>query len=173
MHFHSERGNGILGWLRIFLFTAPFLLHTACSSTEIPLPQSIGSLRLDQVQSGEEARREIDRLHGQQISFQKGYIGTYVAEDGSAKLWVSEHGSAEEAAEAIDKMARSMELGRQQVFWHFRKILIEGLTVYFAVGMGQAHYFFQRGVKVIWLAVDPALAKKALVDVIEKIPPDP
>lgn len=173
MHFHSERGNGILAWLGVFLFAAPFLLHTACSSTDIPLPQSIGSLRLEQVQSGEEARREIDRLHGQQISFQGGYIGTYVAENGSAKLWVSEHGSAEEAAEAIDKMVQSMKLGKQQVFWHFREIVIEGLSVYFAVGMGQAHYFFQRGGKVIWLAVDPALAKEAIGDVIKKIPPNP
>ena len=58
------------------------LLLIACSSTEIPLPQSIGSMRLEKVLSGEEARQEIDRLHGKQISLLRGYIGTYVAENG-------------------------------------------------------------------------------------------
>ena len=145
------------------------LLLIACSSTDIPLPQSIGSMRLEKVQSGEEARREIDRLHGKQLSFLRGYIGTYVAENGSGQLWVSEHSSEREATEVIEKMAHGMKQGKQQQFWHFRKIMIEQRPVYLAVGMGQAHYFFQKGAKVIWLAVDPSLAKEAIRDAVRKI----
>lgn len=173
MHLNPEREKSMANCLRLLLFTALLLLLTGCSSRDIPLPQSIGSLRLEHLQSGEEARREIDRLHGKQISYQRGYVGTYVAENGSAKLWVSEHSSPGEAAEAIGKMAQSMKQGRQQVFWHFQEILIKGLRVYFVVGMGQAHYFFQRGTKVAWLAVDPPLAEDAIRDAIEKIPQYP
>lgn len=145
------------------------LLLIACSSTDIPLPQSIGSMRLEKVQSGEEARREIDRLHGKQLSFLRGYIGTYVAENGSGQLWVSEHSSEREATEVIEKMAHGMKQGKQQQFWHFRKMMIEQRPVYLAVGMGQAHYFFQKGAKVIWLAVDPSLAKEAIRDAVRKV----
>ena len=145
------------------------LLLIACSSTDIPLPQTIGSMRLEKVQSGEEARREIDRLHGKQISFLRGYIGTYVAENGSGQLWVSEHSSEREATEVIEKMAHGMKQGKQQQFWHFRKMMIEQRPVYLAVGMGRAHYFFQKGAKVIWLAVDPSLAKEAIRDAVRKI----
>jgi len=145
------------------------LLLIGCSSTDIPLPQSIGSMRLEKVQSGEEARREIDRLHGKQISFLRGYIGTYVAENGSGQLWVSEHSSEREATEAIEKMAHGMKQGKQQQFWHFRKMTIEQRPVYLAVGMGQAHYFFQKGAEVIWLAVDPSLAKEAIRDAVGKM----
>jgi hypothetical protein len=144
------------------------LLLTACNSTEIPLPQYIGSMRLEKVHSGEEARREIDRLHGKQISFLRGYIGTYVAENGEGQLWVSIHSSEKEATEAIEKMAHGMKQEKQQ-FWHFRKIMIEQRPVYLAVGMGQAHYFFQNGAKVIWLAVDPSLAKEAIRDAVGKM----
>ena len=147
----------------LFLF-----MHIACNSTEIPLPQSIGSMRLEKVQSGEEARREIDRLHGKQISFLRGYIGTYVAENGRGQLWVSEHSSEREATEAIEKMAHGMRQGKKQ-FWHFRKIMVEQRPVYLAIGMGQAHYFFQNGPKVIWLAVEPSLAKEAIRDAVRKI----
>jgi len=140
----------------------------ACNTTDIPLPQSIGAMRLEKVQSGEEARREIARLHGKQIGFLRGYIGTYVAENGGGKLWVSEHSSEKEATEAIEKMAHGMKQEKQQ-FWHFRKMMIEQRPVYFAVGMGQAHYFFENGTKGIWLAVDPSLAKEAIRDAVRKI----
>jgi hypothetical protein len=149
----------------LFLF---LLLPIACNSTDIPLPQSIGSMRLEKVQSGEEARGEIDRLHGKQISFLRGYIGTYVAENGGGQLWVSEHSSEKEATEAIEKMAHGIKHEKQQ-FWHFRKMMIEQRPVYLAVGMGQAHYFFQNGTKVIWLAVDPSLAKEAIRDAVGKM----
>jgi len=145
------------------------LLLIACSSTDIPLPQSIGSMRLEKVQSGEEARREIDRLHGKQISFLRGYIGTYVAENGSGQLWVSEHSSEREAAEVIEKMAHGMKQGKQQQFWQFRKMMIEQRPVYLVVGMGQANYFFQKRAKVIWFAVDPSLAEEAIRDAVRKI----
>ena len=144
------------------------LLLIACNSTDIPLPQSIGSMRLEKVQSGEEARREIDRLHGKQISFLRGYIGTYVAENGKGQLWVSEHSSDREATESIEKMAHGMKQGKKQ-FWHFRKMMVEQRPVYLAIGMGQAHYFFQNGTKVIWLSVDPSLAKEAIRDAVRKV----
>ena len=47
--------------------------------------------------------------------------------------------------------------------------MIEQRPVYLAVGMGQAHYFFQNGDKVIWLSVDPSLAKEAIRDSVKKI----
>jgi len=169
MHLHPDSGKRMVGWLGVLLSMATLILITACSSADVPLPQSIGSLRLEKVQSGEEARREIDRLHGKQIDFRRGYIGTYVAENGSGQLWVSEHGSESEAAEAVENMDRSLKQGKQESFWHFRKIMIEQWPVYLAVGMGQVHYFFQKGVRVIWLAVDSPLAKEAIRDALKKI----
>ena len=167
----ASRSEGTLGnFSRNVPFVLLFLLLLiACSSTDIPLPQSIGSMRLEKVQSGEEARREIDRLHGKQISFLRGYIGTYVAENGSGQLWISEHSSEREATEVIEKMAHGMKQGKQQQFWHVRKMMIEQRPVYLALGMGQAHYFFQNGAKVIWLAVDPSLAKEAIRDAVGKM----
>lgn len=144
------------------------LLLIACSSNETPLPQYLGSMRLEKVQSGEEARQEIDRLHGKQISLLRGYIGMYVAENGRGQLWVSEHSSDGEATEAIEKMAYGVKLGKQQ-FWHFRQMMIEGRPVYLAVGMGQAHYFYQNGAMAIWLSVDPSLANEAVRDAVRKI----
>jgi len=163
------KGDGIgMTMIRVLLFGLSLFLLVPVPSKGEPIPQSIGSLTLEKLQSGEEARQEIDRLHGKQISFQRGYIGTYEGKDGKAKIWVSEYASEGEGVEAIEIMARRLKASEQKNFWHFKEISIEGVPVYFVVGMGQAHYFFQKGVKAIWLAVDPALAREAIRDVIGK-----
>jgi hypothetical protein len=155
---------------RIAIFALLVLSLTPFYSWGNSLPQSIGPLALVKLQSGEEARKEIDRLHGKPLGYREGYIGTYADGDGKAKLWVSEYSSLEEAAKATAKMVQGMKGGKQKNFWHFQEIPIEGVPVYFVVGMGQAHYFFQKGVKVIWLAVDPPLAKQAIRDLLGEMP---
>ena len=169
MHLQPYSGKRMVGWLCLLLSLVPLVLFTACSAADGPLPQSIGAMRLEKVQTGEEARREIDRLHGKQVQFQRGYIGTYVADNGSGQLWVSVHDSESEAVEAIEKMDRGMKQGNQESFYHFRKVMIEQRPVYLAVGMGKVHYFFQKGAKVVWLAVDPPLAKEAIRDTLGQI----
>ncbi len=156
--------------LRILLFGVSLILFSPFPVAGDSLPQTIGPLKLEKFQSGDEARREINRLHGKNIDFQDGYIGNYKGDDGSATLWVSEYGSEGDAFTAIHNMAQRLETSKEGVFWHFREISIEGAPVYFVVGMGQAHYFFQKGAKAIWLAVDPSLAKVAIRDVFTKIP---
>lgn len=155
---------------RVLLLGLSLLLLFPSVSVGNSLPQSIGTLKLVELQSGEEARREIDRLHGKRLSYLKGYIGTYEDRDGKAKLWVSEYASEVKASEAIGKMVQGMKGKEQKDFWHFQEIPIEGVPVYFVVGMAQAHYFFQKGVKLIWLTVDPPLAKQTIRDLLGKIP---
>ncbi len=85
-------------------------------------------------------------------------------------LWISDYDAKAKAAEEVEKMAQRIQTREGKEFRHFRMISIEGIPVYFVVGMGQAHYFYQTGNKVIWLAVDPQLAKETIRDLIGKIP---
>jgi hypothetical protein len=155
--------------LRIFLFAFLLLLTIPIYSMGDPLPQSIGSFQLEQKKSGEEARQEIYRLHGKQLEFRNGYIGDYKEGDKKAKLWISEYDSVAEATREIEKMAQGVKAREGKEFWHYREISIEGKNVYFVVGMGQAHYFFQKKNMAFWLAVDPSKAKETVRDLMEKI----
>ena len=156
--------------LRFLLFSLSLLLLIPSLTVGNSLPQSIGSFRLVQLQVSEEARQEIDRLHGKQLNFRKGYVGTYSGGGKRAKVWVSEYDSKREASEANDRMAQKIQAMKNREFWHSREISISGTPVNFVVGQGQAHYFFQRGIKVIWVAVDPSEARKTIRDLIEQIP---
>lgn len=158
------------GLLRIFLFALVLLLATPFSSLGDPLPKSIGSFQLEQKKSGDEARQEIHKLHGKQLIFKKGYIGHYKEGTKKATLWISEYDSEGEAIKEIGKMARGVKASEGKPFWHFKEMSIEELKVYFVLGMGQAHYFFQKKKLAIWLAVDNFTAKETIRDLIKKIP---
>ncbi len=134
------------------------------------LPKSFGLLQLEWIESGEAARKEIDRLHGKKLKFRKGYIGTYGNKDKKAKVWVSEYESKADAKKEIERMAQGIKKKGGKVFRHFQLISVGGERVYFAVGMGQAHYFFQKGVKAIWLAIDQSEGRETVNNYIRKFP---
>ena len=161
--------------LRIFVVRSVLLtLSLLCLIPSVTLgdvlPQSIGSLQLENLQVGEEARLEIDRLHGKHLDFRKGWVATYVGGGKKAKVWLSEYDSEAKATEANERMARKIQAMEGKGFWHFRQTSISETPVNFVMGQGQAHYFFQKGKKVIWLAVNPSEAKKTIRDLIGQIP---
>jgi hypothetical protein len=155
---------------RVLLFWLSLFLLIPLESMGNMLPESIGAFRLQNMKSGTEAKKEITRLHGKNLDFRTGYIGTYKHGHKKAMLWISDYDAKAKAAEEVEKMARRIQTREGKEFRHFRMISIEGKPVYFVVGMGQAHYFYQTGNKVIWLAVDPQLAKETIRDLIGKIP---
>ncbi len=133
------------------------------------LPQSIGSLQLEKLQVGEAAKLEINRLHGKHIDFREGCVATYVGGGKTAKVWLSQYDSEAKATEANKRMAQKIQAMEGKRFWHFRETSIRDIPVNLVMGQGQAHYFFQKGKKVIWLAVDPAEAETTVRDLIGKI----
>ena len=158
------------GLFRILLLALVLLLATPFSSLGDPLPKSIGSFQLEQKKSGDEARQEIYKLHGKRLIFKTGSIGHYKEGNKKATVWISEYDSEGEAIKEIGKMASGVKASEGKAFWHFREMTIEGLKVYFVLGMGQAHYFFQKKKMAIWLAVDASTAKEAIRDLTKKIP---
>ncbi|UCG14280.1 MAG: hypothetical protein JSU72_07415 [Deltaproteobacteria bacterium] len=156
--------------VRSLLFSLCLILLNASLAIGNSLPQSIGSLRLEQILVGEEARQEINALHGKELGYRNGYVGTYGGGTRKAKVWVSEYGAEVEAVEANKKMAEKIQAMEGRAFWHFQEISINSVPVYFVVGQGQAHYFFRKGKRVIWLAVDPPEARKSIRDLLGQIP---
>ncbi len=155
---------------RIFAIVTIFLLLSSpLPASENPLPEAIAAMPRQETQTGQEAKQAIQRLHGKAFEFDEGYIGAYKGDAGEATLWISEYGVAEEASADIELMVHKIRTGSQQVFGHFLEQSIEEIPVYFVVGMGQAHYFFHYERLILWLAVEPPVAKEAITDLIEKL----
>lgn len=127
---------------------------------EATLPASLADLSLAQATTGWPATVEIARLHRQEFPLTSGALGVY-GEGRQVTLWVA---------------GAPLELLAERMLAEMRARIAEGESpftpagerrdgerpVYELDGLGQKHFYFRSGDRLIWLAADPALAEEAL-----------
>ena len=131
------------------------------------LPQTLADLPLTKATYGPEAVVEINRLHGKDFPLTAGALGHYGND--TATLWVSKFPSGAVAQQIVRAMRDKIAEGRSP-FEPVGNRQVGGRTVYELDGLGQKHFYFQADDLVIWLAVDQALARRALSQTLEVYP---
>ena len=139
---------------------------TAVLAAELAAPPSLVELRLGHTLRGDEARREVDRLHGKGIAFRDALVAHYEGAEGIVMLYVSEAADAATAGGQVEKMTTGIRSGKGP-FTHLRERTQDGATVFSSLGQGQVHYYFRRGARVVWVAADPMLARRALAELLQ------
>ena len=132
-----------------------------------PLPPQLAGISLDEARYGSSATAEVTRLHDRSFPLLAAAAGDYGG--GRATLWVGETVAAWSAAQMVQAMQRSIGEGRSP-FLPTGEQALAGRTVHALEGMGQSHFYFQSGRRVIWLAVDPPLAGRALEETLTFYP---
>ncbi len=145
-----------------FFFVCP---SSAQDITKELLPASIAGMELKEVVSGEEAARIINRMHQGEVATHSDFIAEYRGEPGEATYYLSLYEQPEQAVLAMEDMARVMKK-EGHGFSHLMSRVHNDKVFYMALGQGQAHYFFARGVELVWLAVDTEIAEQAILDVL-------
>ncbi|NOX97173.1 MAG: hypothetical protein GXO98_03750 [Nitrospirae bacterium] len=147
-----------------YLFSIP-----ADSKTEqFTIPAEIAGLQLRHSSQGKDAMAKISKLHGKEIAVKNGYVAHYESGQAKAMLYVAEFENEEQARQQIDLMREKIGKGTKS-FGHFRELKEERRKIYSVLGFGQIHYFYLDSKKVIWLAVDPSVAKPVLEAVLKVI----
>lgn len=124
-------------------------------------PRSLGDLELAHALRGEQALREIDRLHGKRLGAQDGYVAHYEKEGAAAMLYLARASSPAQADRQLEQMSDRIRRG-DTPFNDLATSRRGAIALYSASGQGQLHYFFRRGSNVLWLAVDAPVAKQTL-----------
>lgn len=122
------------------------------------LPDQLGAVQLEESMDGPQAMAAIAKLHGKKIDLEKAYVGHYSGNQGSATLYISVSRSQSESRALYRLMTK--RIGKaNQIFTGLRKIAGPGgLEMYQAEGMGQEHFYYQKGTEVVWVAADPQIA---------------
>lgn len=153
-------GSGVLlvaGSLLVILLNQP-------AKNDAPLPSSLANQPLTNATYGDQAVADITRLHGKQFPITSGAVGQY-GDSGQSTLWVSESPTEGDAADLVTAMQTRIAEGRSP--FSQRDVRDEGSTDILVLdGMGQQHFYFQVGKRVIWLAADPSIAEAALQDTL-------
>ena len=106
---------------------------------------------------------EIDRLHGHDLDLQSAAFGMYGRN--TATLWVA---SARDSVTAM-KLVRDMTSGirgRDSPFRLDSVSAIGGREVYAMSGLGQRHFCFRIGPRIVWVAVNRHRASLALYEAL-------
>ena len=134
------------------------------SQAAVDLPNQIAGLRLTEAQQGADAVAAISNLHGQEFPVDFGAVGIYGNRE--IVVWIAGAASESIAREMTDAMEQKIAEGNSP-FTPKEEIRAGNHKVYALEGMGQRHYYFQSQNLVVWLAVSPALADKALQQILE------
>jgi len=128
------------------------------------VPEIVAGLPLVHVITGQEAIDSIHQLHGKEFPIESGAVAIYGNQN--AVLWVSDAGSVSAAAGLIELMTGRIAEGNSP-FAALGDLDFDGNTVYALDGMGQAHYYWQAGKLVLWLAADVSVAQLAITECVE------
>lgn len=134
----------------------------------LPFPKNIAGLSLTTYSEGQNAIKDINKLHGKEIQIKDGYVLTYKGNDKKATIWVSDSGSRGEADLLLSQMAQRLK-NDSKLFAHYLETEIKKSKIYSVVGMGQKHFFFQKGIRLFWIAADFQIADLLLNEFLEKI----
>ncbi len=114
------------------------------------LPHSIAGLTLSESITGEQAMKEVNKLHGLTIPVQDAWIGHYGGQ--KAVVWVAQSRDDYEAMSLIGAMAGKIGRGNEY-FGNLETLTVDWQKVYVVSDReGQKHYFYQTLNRVIWIA---------------------
>jgi hypothetical protein len=130
--------------------------------------ETVGALKLVQLIEGNEAQKQISRLHGQSISMADGFIAVYQGSgEDKMTIWVSVHKDSKEAEALIAKMHGKIDTVAS--FQNHQDLDISGNVYHFVTGMGQSHYFYYRGNDAVWIGIASPEEMKILSEVIHML----
>ena len=141
-------------------------LWSATSQQETtPAPGQLAGYQLDQVMSGEEAIAEIGELHGEDIPVADAWVAHY---QGNGTVWAARAADTGQAAQLLDRMVRGIQKGTSP-FSGLTQRQFKGIPVYTVTDGRQAHFFYQQGDWVVWLATPRGAEEPFLAAAVQEI----
>lgn len=155
----------ILGGILLF-GSAIFLWYrqSLANPGNLPLPQSLSGEILVEQSIGGQAVREINNLHGKEFQFRAAAVGVY-GEQANVIVWAAQAGLPWQAGGILMAMHESIAEA-DSPFTPTGHTEVDGKTIYTLAGLGQLHYYWRSGDKVIWLSADEELVETALRECI-------
>lgn len=124
------------------------------------LPASLAGLPIRSAGYGAEAVAQVARLHRKRFPLTTGAVGIYGAQ-AEVTVWAAGTPLGLLARAMLNQMQESIAQG-DSPFAPVGTSAIDGRPVYELTGMGQTHYYFQSGARVVWVAAAPEVATAAL-----------
>ena len=129
-------------------------------------PQQLAGMSLTNAISGPDAIKEVSQLHGSNIEVKTAYVVAYQGSGGlSMNIWFSEAKDEKDAKGLF--VAMDSKMPTTQAFQNYKTVTVDGKQFKFVTGMGQEHYYWQTGNRVIWVSI----GGKNTAEVLKQVAP--
>lgn len=130
------------------------------------VPPSLSELQLHHIFGAEEARREVERLHGKGISLVNATVAHYSGGGWDVALHVAAANDSGAAQAQLEEMMARIHSGHGR-WTRPPERREDGGTVFAGIERGRVHQAFRRDSRVVCVAADGALARRALADALQ------
>lgn len=149
--------------------TAPGVRPTAqptVADVAATVPGRIAGMPLREYLDGEQARTQVEQLHGKGLGagLDEAWLAAY-GDSEPATLWVSRSVRLEDAKALMDRMKTKIA-GGGSPFTNPQTLTVQGIEVEALDGMGQKHYYFRVDKDLYWLAIAPRLGDVGLRELV-------
>ncbi len=151
-------------WGSVVILVGLTVFLAQCGNTPATrLPKSLAGLILTKVQTGPEAARVINQMHGKSLGTETYEIGYYGPEADKDILYLSIYPG--EAGAKSDNMSMSMKLANgTAVFTPLKFDHMDRQARFRTTGMGKSHIFYREKNILIWLQMDSTLIDSGIAD---------
>lgn len=142
---------------------------TAPSASQPPIDEKLfptqlaGMTRVEAI-GGQEAISSVGQLHGLDITLAEAFVVSYQGKDLQMTIWYSEGKNEQEATQLYQAMDKKMP--QTSAFKDYKTVKVDGKDTKYVSGMGQDHYYWQSGKRVMWVAISggntPDILKQVL-----------
>ncbi|MGE5553415.1 MAG: hypothetical protein ACM3XZ_05775 [Betaproteobacteria bacterium] len=123
-----------------------------------PFPNEVNGLPRTAHSTGAEALAEISKLHGKEIPATAAEIATYGKGQEKVIVWMTASTTKEEARELFRRMLERME-ANPTPYTKPELLNIKNRAYFSTRGNGMQHYFYLRGARIYWAALQVPMDK--------------
>lgn len=132
-------------------------------------PSQLAGFALTEQTSGAAAITEIRNLHlVGNFEMQDAHVAVYGAQN--MVLWIADAGAESTAQSQLVAMDDAIINAANSPFTMIGMYVFSGRQVRSLDGLGQLHFYFQSGSKVVWVSSDPGFAEQALQEALNFYP---
>jgi hypothetical protein len=153
----------------LILFVLVILFIGCSKNQEVPVPEKILEKKMTKLISDDEAIKDIDKLHGLDVTPDKNIIAEY-GTDPKDLLYISKYNTEEQASESFKLMINKMIESDEGPFTHIQVLPDYGDKVYISIGMGAIHYIFNSTRYVLWLQTYQEIGRELPDDLLRLYP---
>lgn len=144
------------------------LVLSGCGPEPVPLepiafPATWGEYAKVVALDGQDALDEFDRQHKKRVPIRQGDKAWYKAEGSDFEIWIGSGKHEKDALKMLAEMTNKISIAPEKIFTKPQPVTIDGVDFFRTDGQEKVNFYYHKGHRVYWIAIQGNSDPQALV----------